>query len=932
VAEDRLDRARKFLSGELEAPPPVTVAPGVTIEGGRIKAAREFLGLDPETPLGPGMGTAISLQELQEQGVDIESGAGTAGARAMISLVSPERRNTVLEQAFPDGFRETAAGTVVTVRQNGALREVLLDETGLSLNDFADLAGTSVEAGSAIAGVGAALAAAPGLAVGGLSLALLAVIAGVSGQVGGGAAEVIADMKAGGIDLDNSDDRAMLENMVKRRGINAAVDSVLDFTSGGLLAGGGKVSQFAVGPLARRMAESPQKEIREAASELGIDLSTGQKTGVPTLLKAEELQSKVPGSAGLIREKRRTAERQLSEARERLTGDVETAAEVGKAATREVRGQQAALEADVETIGGVAERTIQREFAGLAKTASRRSLSFSEAGKLSRRGLQRQRLLFRKKQTELEDQAQELIDALPAEQQSFASTDIVRSISQKLRDEFPKTKVINKETQEVTAETIGELFPPTARRILNGLDKLPEKTTVDELRKSRQVISALIDDADALPGISTGLLKKIESSLTAQIRKATDEAPTDEIKESLTRAIAHYRKENTKFRTKIVSRAMRDETQPGFVEDADLLPGLLLKGNVEDAKRIINVLGENHPAVKTARRAVIDDMFAGSRNSFQSGGFAVDPKELRRRFDGLSTEARRLVFGADENKAQALIQSLAARHGLIDVSAVRRTPGDESLFSLLEQVQAASEIAKSRFDREVFRPLLAGRGGRMTEDQFVRHVMKTASPADIRQLFSVLPPDVAQSFRKRTVLELLSSAQKRATGAEQQLEMLTRDIIPAGDNLGRTLAQDFGPTPEESFARIRQILGDNGFEAVRQLAVVEAARLRSDQAGRAVGGLVGGSILSNLLRLQVGAAVDIGLFRFMAFMLNNRATSAWLASPIKFPTRSKTTRAFEIVLPKILEGASQELGEESEGFQRVKDFFEKDVPRAIGVE
>lgn len=942
--------ALEFLRGEQPVAPQ---APPDTPE--RVGKAREFLRGFPEGPLGPGKKTELNLLDLEAQGVDIESGAGTAGARAQISLASPERRQQILQNTFPNGFRETEAGTVVTIEQDGVLRDVLLDESGLSLNDFADAAGGSVEAGAAVTGVVAALAAFPALAAGGLSLALLSVIAGVSGQLGGTVAEVLADMKAGGIDLSKPEDVEMMENMVKRRSINAAIDSTLDLVSGGLFKAGGVVGQAAVGPFARTMAQSPQKEIRTAAEELGVDLTPGQRTGVPALQKAEALQSKVPGSAGVVKESTLRAEEQMAAARTRLTEGAESSSVVGKQIAGEVQGAKASREESVNTLNRVAETTIQREFNQIANTASRRRLSRSESGELSRRGLQRQRIAFRKKQTVLEDDAQGMIDALPEDQRAFAGTDIAKATAQDLRDEFPKQTIVEKivsqdfsgtnalrkrlgldplkeQTTDVeVTKTIPEFFPPAARRVLSGIEKMDANVTVDELRKARQVVSNLINDADALPGLSTGLLKKLESSLTQQIKAGVAKAPTPEIASALTLATDHYRRENAKFRNKVVGRAMRNEGQPGFVESGDLLPGLLMKGRVEDAQRIINVLGDRHPAVKTARRVVMDELFAGSRNSFVPGSFAVDPKQLRASFDRLAPEVRKIVFGADEGRAQALIQSLAARHGLIDVNKINRLPGDEDLVNVLQQAQAEAESAKQIFDRRVFKPMLQD-GGSVTEEQFVRHVMKTGDLTDIRRLFEVLPEEAGEKLRKRTVLELLSSASKASPDAEQQLQFLTKDVIPAGDNLGKVLAQGFGVTPEESTARIKAILGDEGFRVIQQLATVEAARLRSDQAGKAVGGLVGGTILKNLLTLQPSAVVSIAGFRIVAGLLAFPPTRLWLASPILLPKAGNTAKAFQIALPQILDVAAQELDEGSEEFARVKQFFEKDVPKMIGIE
>ena len=133
---------------------------------------------------------SATIGKLRDTGVDVETGAG-ASTRAGLALreFSPERQRDFLAKEFgAENVRSSTAGFII--KKDG--KELLVDESGLTLNDLSDLVGDGIVVGGAIAATLGSIALFPELITGGvLSLAGLAVISALGGQTAGGVSDVI---------------------------------------------------------------------------------------------------------------------------------------------------------------------------------------------------------------------------------------------------------------------------------------------------------------------------------------------------------------------------------------------------------------------------------------------------------------------------------------------------------------------------------------------------------------------------------------------------------------------------------------------------------------------------------------------------------------------------------------------------------------------
>ena len=883
-------------------------------------------------------------QGLLEEGVDITSGAGLL-SRAELALTPPERKQVALDRIFGEGnYRQTDLGIVATVpSEDGFTKEVLIDEDRLTFSDIADATDEIVIAGTALAGTASLLATFPLLATGGVaSLTMLAAVAAVSGQVGVSMTDLAFALKNGGIDFDKEEDVELVDAIAKRRTGAALVDFLLDVATAGGLRVAGALKRKIGAPFAKGLRDEPARSIKEAAQRRGIEgeLTPGEVTGSETLVAAEAIQEKVPGSTGPIRAQKKAGEEAIGKLGAEIKEGAPGASDFGRAATDELRRQRQSRQDEIDSLLDEAGERIERDLKQKAVTAPR-ALSMSESGELTKRAVIREKVKFINKQGVLEDRAEMLILELPEKERAFAATSGIKSRFKELREEFPKqdvvetldTGLLDEFGNPITRiregkEVIPEFMPQEVRKFLSGADKLPDKMTVSELRKMRQVIDRAIDDASAFPGVGTGVLKAANVSITQAIRDAAENAPTPEVREALLSAFKHYRTNRPKFAARHVARATRNADQPGFIEGEDFLPRLLLRNRAEDAQRVIRVLGDDHLAVRTARRSVVEHMMQSSKNSLIATD-AIDPKLLIRQVDKLDDATKKIVFGSKE-AANAFLErtrDLAARHNVIPVDELRKTPSNADVFDLIESAYLKADQAKKDFEEGVLRRVLRGEVGAeiINPEDFTRFVMKGASIDELKRIFRMLPSGLQEQFRKRLAVEVMDRAARSQNDPETLITgFVNSEDASGGSKILKILLEDYGPDKATSRAKVEFVLGADLFAAMRDYGILSAAKKRAADSAAAAGGLVRGSIIANVMNLKGGNVLRIAKYRLVAMLYRLPAFQKWLKRVPELHKRGQVMAAFQVVLPQITRAITNEFGEESETARTFNRFFAGD--------
>lgn len=149
--------------------------------------------------------------------------------------------------------------------------------------------------------------------------------------------------------------------------------------------------------------------------------------------------------------------------------------------------------------------------------------------------------------------------------------------------------------------------------------------------------------------------------------------------------------------------------------------------------------------------------------------------------------------------------------------------------------------------------------------------------------------------------------------------------------LAKVLVQDFGATVSESLAKLRMILPTDTLRILEDLALVQAARGQGVVSGKAVGGLVAGSVISRFLVFSGDVILKLTKSRVLAEMLLSKPVRNWLTSRVRLKPRRRDIAAFAAALPQILRAITKEVGEVSPEAQAMSDFFINDVPEQLGL-
>lgn len=882
---------------------------------------------------------AEAIDVLKKLDVDVETGA-TAAQRAKFSLaITQESKDAILKKNFPDGVTMTSVGPVVGVKQeDGSIKQVLLDEEGFTLKDFADAGGPLLETAGALGGVTLALSAFPALTASAFAVPVLAVVSGLAGQFGFASwAEFSAAAESSGLGFDSEEDIKLWESIVKGRTVRASMDIVSDM----LLAGGARfakgVGQKVIAPNARVMASSPQKEVIEAAERLGVKLGPGKATGSKTLQRTEAIAEKFPGSAPVIERAVAEEKRSILRAQQKVLGtkqgSVELAENIAKGINKRIAKARAVKQAELEArdiletnqvkeLEGEASERINRRFLELQRKISNRSLSLSEAGEFNRLDLVQKRTKLKVKQAGIENALKADLAKVPKDQRAFITTKPLKNIAKRLQKELPP-QVKGDDTVPVGSEFIG-----TEATLYDVIANLPDKIDFTQARNLRNGLHDRLGNIDQFPGMDKGRVKKMAGVASKMIRSSFKDAPTPQIGRLARQSQDHWAKNILPFELGTVRKALREDVEGSFVLSGEkVLPMLLKQGNRAEATKMISVLGENSPSVRASRRSVLNDIVEQHRlSSFE--GNVINAKALEKTFRKLDRDGTgQIILGDQAQEFRRLLRLAGARQGLIELPDMKNLPLDANIRDILVTSMKKEAGLKQRAKAKVIESILKKEfPDILAEDEkFVWNAM--SEPLDkIKQMWKFADSQQKEQFRTRLMVNMLE-------GAAQDPDLLTKaiSIKEARAGLGGNMLDIIGGFAFKDTAQSRKklefILGDR-LQPMIDLAFVQAAERGARESASAVGGIAAGMTLMNIMTFQFaskeGKKLPVSKVAgawFAAQLLEMPLTRKWLTSTKLLKDPTVTSRVFQAVLPQLLRTANETFGEKSETLKEIERFL-----------
>lgn len=779
---------------------------------------------------------------------DLETGAGVMSRLAQ-GMAFNRQEQEMLFRRMPnvqDVRFNTMGEPVLTIRdgQTGETRDVLANPAGLDPSDFAFVAANLPEM---IAGTMAAR----GLNVSRSVMQKLPEIAraflGSQKVVPSAARMALAGQGVGALqDIGSRAASSTLEadaaTALGRRAANAGLDFLFGLGAGAA----GAVAGRAVTPFNRN---APLQMDADAAVKLwrdkggvNIDLTPGELTGSPFLLRSEAFMAQKPGSS--------TAFDTLMSERERALGKVQSI----------LLGKDPELVAPVDVVGREALGTVQAQLAPLDFAVNRETQALLKTATTE---IKTSLAAATKVPTPLEKPA---VGAALFER-AFAKLDEFRGARDTLYSKVTSHPAIAGQGRNIDATTLAG----DARAILDKVAAVEKATLeptgiVDEAGRpimrdvlTRQPLTAFTDSGvrqrlEQLAGAEGGrmaysdlirLRRDIDDDLfRGSMLKGIPEKDLQELRDAVTRRIETGLKgldPSGKLATDW--QAANDFTARQMREFKDLEIVDIFKGREQAGALTLNRIvsrASNDPdvwdAYKTFYGASSDQMNMLRRVKADEvlgridGSEAVDAKGFLRRMEALYDKQPAIaqdVFGNaySKLKGMALAAEQAGRKEVNVDELVNHIDRGTLTASKLEDLIAAQQKRDDTYRNDLLKRIGKGIGGPdvIKPSEFVDKVVFKGEPADIERVVTFLAdqPEVLEQVRQRALITIFEDAREKVGGREM-ITATGLDRYLKDDLMARRLERTFGGDTMELLKATRDALAPG---AVKQEVFGTAGRL-----------------------------------------------------------------------------------------------------------
>ncbi len=842
------------------------------------------------------------LQQDVGETVDIKTG-GPAGVRAQLSLQTPSNVDPFLDQSFGEnGWRRTKEGNVVFVDKESG-KEILLDEAGFSMKDFADAADVAPQV---IGSLGAIAAVAATIGTSEVSIPFLALAAAAGGVMTASVSDALQQA--------NISPKVVLE-IADKRGFEGVLDFIFGVSSGtvGKLLSTRLAKEKIVDPSVSDIGVSGAVARIEQETGTRIPISVGESTGAPSLQRIESIGEKLPLSSDVFRKQAIERDLAVQSVQKDLIGDSPKG--IGQDFSSEFTKRKLVAQSELNELRGRIDENLQSNLNTIGDTLSPsgRGITTSSAGETYRASGELKRDAF----LDATKADYELARQLPGGREPIVETSKIAGAAKRIEKSVPQERI----TEEIEGEIIQTgtapakaFIPPKVKSFLGSIQNL-DTMTIDQARQGRRLIFDAISESEALPGINTRFLKNIGRQFTESIDDAVTKLPDGRLKKQLLLANKNYKDNFEQYLEPGIVELYRSPTTPGFIEDSKLVENSL--NNIDRVKRIKEFVGADSKEWGVFVRSAYNSMIDDSRNILKPN--MMDVTKLASRFSRMNPEIQKELFGKQGKNIQETLRKMAANGGDIPVSSI-----DDLSLGMAQAIRTASlreKAVNKEYNDRVLKPFLKDEVGatEINPDDFVRHVMKASSIDDIDKVFKILGTNNPQrdKFERSVIMDVLDKGTRPASAEDiVQGAISEGDDIISGQALFNTLKSGYG---EGSIEKITKVIGKDKVQLLKDLATIQASK--EQKAKSAAGGLISGFIISSLARGDLTALPMIAQYRVLSWMMTNKTMSKVLSSkkvPIK-ATQGGTSKIASIMTGPMINDLSNFVGPSDQA--AVMDFF-----------
>lgn len=795
-------------------------------------------------------------------------------------------------------------------------KEALFNPPGVDIGDVAGMAGGVPDLVGAIMGGAASVPAyAAGPAVG---IPASAITSAAGAQLVG---EAVGRL----FPENRADEPEIVKDVLPRAGGEMVDDALIGVIMGGAGRVGNAVLNKMRAPFAPSASDPLSTEFRAATDRLkeqGYDVrplpsESGAGGFVPRM---EGMLEKLPGSSEKMRQNREAGDLAIGRYQSDLVGGADPAA-VGREVTSELGTQRKNLIIDREEALGRADASIAGNEAALTNRQGPQ-MGAEAAGRQARAGLERARDDFRTQAGQLYDAARNA----PGGRAPIVDMTPVRQQVEQIRGALPPRRDRVVDGQDVAGGPSAEFTPQGLNRLLSGVDDIADSITIDQARQMRSIVSDAIDDKTILPGVPERYLLQLRQSLSEAIDGSVRSAGSPELRDALGRANTFYRDNVDRFSRTGVRETYRDPTQPGFIEDNQLVARLLSgRGKPGVIREMRDTMGANSPEWAATRRNAIEQILDTGRNPTLYGRRVVDANALTAKLNALDDETLQELFDVpNAQQLRNLAADISNRSRYLDADAMSNS-GSPNILGQLRAAAAADDQIAREYRDGVITPFLRGENGaaaRMRPEELVPWLYRKATPHEARQVLDKLSTPMRGQVERGVVADVVESAISKGRGDLGDIRRLVTGTANPADSSG--LAEILGAggdvASRQQAERIEALLSPESRQALRDLALITAKRQQRDATTSAIGGLAAGAAMTGILAKPMSALHAAAISRGLAQAITSEPVRRWLTNTRRVqisPTTQAQIVANAPALADVLIGA---LGE-SEDVQAAADWL-----------
>ena len=894
---------------------------------------------------------AETIEELQRAGVDVTADV-PSNIRVQVGRQSSEEAKLqALENLKEDGqilfYKPTKLGMVITIpefnEQGGQIgtKDVLFDELGLDGNDFLDIISEIPGIGLNIAAVTTAIALSPAMATAGMGIAGLTAISAGSYFLGASASDIINR-------IFSKNQLLAIDEIAKTRGIEAAIGGILEFalmhgvnfTKGvtnkliGPLAGGGDetIKKYLTKITQDKMVTqyNPDGSIKYVKNKDGeyvpamgsVQMSAGLETQSKTIQRVEAIAEKVPGGSDILKQQQEIIERQLLELEMQAKGidpvypvdprgqvtynteNVKSSVEVGTMVSRYVSKQLNEAENVIGTERTNVKTQVDADLDSIAASMSSDGRTVTSSLNVGDNAIDAVNQNYKSYIKEYDTKVGNFknIDGYNGEATIDAGG--INKLAAEIEKTYPTSTKIIQTTKAPFSETQQKyILPKQLQGVLDDLKSL-DNLTVDQALNMQKILNENLSGA-TIPTDTDRLILQVIGKLDNSI--GTEMSAMGKNVVDAYNDFAQYTLTGRIYNNPIIKNMLDGNADP-----VKVITPAYMSGDFKTIRVFEQALGKDNPILQDAKSAAFNEMIRKSKSSLGDGDF-INAGSLHSQIQAMSPDAQKMLFGKNYKKIKNLIDVLAVENGTIDISKLANMKG--TLVQKLQKIKSLEDAAQKNYKNKIIKPFLQDRIGEtdINSGEFVRYFLKNAQSPEITKIMDLFSSSMQETIRKRVIQEILESG--RTADPDLILKEVATGQTPPHRELYNAILEFGGKDFKEANAKLTAILGKDTFNLLNDIAGIQVARRVVSKEAAAAGGLVSGSIISNILKLQLRSAGSVIKYRITAKILSNPVGKAWLSSQLKLPPTGMKTANIVFAGPEIFKLVNEEFKNEPDNLK-----------------